>query len=318
MDIFKLLRNSQLRLHHIEEQWGRHDGTAVNLEIIVFLHSEVVFFDIVTNHRVVGLSIVVKSNLVKSPAARLPPNVLLNHLHILWVKAKQNLTQNRQNVKEYIWFYIRRFRLVSVCFVSDQSDNSNLSLIQSLCFCWLAEVWSQLSVCCLRSYQNSRKQKRVKLECGLTFISMTSLLDNRASCHGRYVNLPTPKTWLNKSPQLPCGSTPRHRWKACWWTGWRSGPGSPRWSTWQGYSPPCSPVHTSPLSIGGAEADSPLVGVTTSQLWDVICWRSSSVASAPTHLNQAIYFALINNDASQIAVVWYQDMKKSFPEAASK
>ena len=82
VDIFKLLRNSQLRLHHIEEQGGRHDGTAVNLEIIVFLHTEVVFFDIVTNHRVVGLSIVVKSNLVKSPAARLPPNVLLDHLHI--------------------------------------------------------------------------------------------------------------------------------------------------------------------------------------------------------------------------------------------
>ena len=37
MDIFKLLGDSQLRLHHVEEQGGRHDGTAVNLEIIVFL-----------------------------------------------------------------------------------------------------------------------------------------------------------------------------------------------------------------------------------------------------------------------------------------
>ena len=90
MDIFKLLRDSQLRLHHVEEQGGRHDGTAVNLEIIVFFSdTEVIIFDRVTNHRVVGLSIVVESNLVKSPAARLPPDVLLHHLHISSVKAKK-------------------------------------------------------------------------------------------------------------------------------------------------------------------------------------------------------------------------------------
>ena len=81
MDIFKLLRNSQLRLHHVEKQGGGHDGTTVDLEIIVSwkLRS---FFERVANHRVVGLSIVVESDLVKSPAARLPPNELLNHLHI--------------------------------------------------------------------------------------------------------------------------------------------------------------------------------------------------------------------------------------------
>ena len=81
VDIFKLLRNSQLRLHHVEKQGGGHDGPTVDLEIIVswILSS---FFDRVTNHRVVGLSIVVESNLVKSPAAGLPPDVLLDHLHI--------------------------------------------------------------------------------------------------------------------------------------------------------------------------------------------------------------------------------------------
>ena len=35
MDIFKLLGDSQLRLNHVEKQGGRHDGTAVNLEIVV-------------------------------------------------------------------------------------------------------------------------------------------------------------------------------------------------------------------------------------------------------------------------------------------
>ena len=35
VDVFKLLRNSQLGLHHVEEQGGGHDGTTVDLEIIV-------------------------------------------------------------------------------------------------------------------------------------------------------------------------------------------------------------------------------------------------------------------------------------------
>ena len=48
-----------------------------------------------------------------------------------------------------------------------------------------------------------------------------------------------------------------------------------------------------PLSIRGAEADSPLVGVTTSQLWDVVCWSSSSVASAPAHWNPTLSFAFV-------------------------
>ena len=88
VDVFKLLRNSQLGLHHVEKQGGGHDGTTVDLEIIVswMLSS---FLDRVTNHRVVGLAVVVESDLVKSPAARLPPNVLLDHLHISWVKTKK-------------------------------------------------------------------------------------------------------------------------------------------------------------------------------------------------------------------------------------
>ena len=40
------------------------------------------FFDGVTNHRVVGLSVVVESDLVKGPTTGLPSNVLLYHLHI--------------------------------------------------------------------------------------------------------------------------------------------------------------------------------------------------------------------------------------------
>ena len=81
VDIFKLLGNSQLWFDHVQKKRSRHDGTTVDLEIIVswILRS---FFNRVTNHRVVGLSIVVESDLVKSPAARLPPNELLDHLHI--------------------------------------------------------------------------------------------------------------------------------------------------------------------------------------------------------------------------------------------
>ena len=85
-----------------------------------------------TNHRVVGLSIVVESDLVKGSAARLPSNVLLHHLHISWVKTKKIETQQKTMTK-YIVFYIKRD--AGICFVFNQSDNSNLSLIQSLCFC---------------------------------------------------------------------------------------------------------------------------------------------------------------------------------------
>ena len=46
------------------------------------LEVEVFFFqEKITNHRVVGLPIVVESDLVKSPTAWLPPDVLLNNLH---------------------------------------------------------------------------------------------------------------------------------------------------------------------------------------------------------------------------------------------
>ena len=81
VDIFKLLRNSQLRLHHVEKQGGGHDGPTVDLEIIVSWILSA-FFDGVTNHRVVGLSVVVESDLVKGPTTGLPSNVLLYHLHI--------------------------------------------------------------------------------------------------------------------------------------------------------------------------------------------------------------------------------------------
>merc|ERR1719341_734147 len=72
-----------------------------------------------------------------------------------------------------------------------------------------------------------------------------------------------------------------------------------------------------PLSIGGAETDSPLVGVTTSQLWDIICWRSSSVASAPfIDLHDDHYawlYDLLELVEVQLDVVNSVDGAKSFP-----
>ena len=81
VDVFKLLRNSQLGLYHVEKQGGGHDGPTVDLEIIVSWILSA-FFDGVTNHRVVGLSVVVESDLVKGPTTGLPSNVLLHHLQI--------------------------------------------------------------------------------------------------------------------------------------------------------------------------------------------------------------------------------------------
>ena len=78
VDIFELLRDGELWLHHVQEQGGGHDGAAVDL---VIGGCSLFFKEKTTNHRVVGLPIVVESDLVKSPTAWLPPDVLLNNLH---------------------------------------------------------------------------------------------------------------------------------------------------------------------------------------------------------------------------------------------
>ena len=82
VDIFKLLRDSQLWFDHVQKKRSRHDGTTVDLEKnCKIIQSSLQKVGNRTNHGVVGLTIVVECDLVESPSARLPPNVLLDHLH---------------------------------------------------------------------------------------------------------------------------------------------------------------------------------------------------------------------------------------------
>ena len=89
VDIFELLGDGELWLHHVQEQGCGHDGAAVDLEIGGW---SLFFQEKITNHRVVGLPIVVESDLVKSPTAGLPPDVLLNNLDTMhqWKKWQKN------------------------------------------------------------------------------------------------------------------------------------------------------------------------------------------------------------------------------------
>ena len=70
-----------------------------------------------TNHGVVGLTIVVECDLVESPSARLPPNVLLDHLHKscpwttkkIWQQSMNNLCRGDFGC-QFVLFSVRKIQ----------------------------------------------------------------------------------------------------------------------------------------------------------------------------------------------------------------
>ena len=98
VDIFKLLGNSQLWFDHVQKKRGRHDGTTVDLEKSCnIIQPSLQRVGNHTNHGVVGLTIVVKRDLIESPSAWLPPNVLLDHLHKSCPSTTKKIRQQSMN-----------------------------------------------------------------------------------------------------------------------------------------------------------------------------------------------------------------------------
>ena len=90
------------------------------------------FKEKITNHRVVGLPVVVESDLVKSPTAGLPPDVLLNNLdNALQCIVGENMTEKQTNVKEYSMFYIKWTPTLVLYLIS---EITRTCLSPSLCF----------------------------------------------------------------------------------------------------------------------------------------------------------------------------------------
>ena len=143
------------------------------------------FKEKITNHRVVGLPVVVESDLVKSPTAGLPPDVLLNNLdNALQCIVGENMTEKQTNVKEYSMFYIKWTPTLVLYLISEITRTCRSS---SLCFLptTYTEVWSQISG---SNDRNSRERKRVEPECCLTFILIASYVRGWVFCFCKHMD----------------------------------------------------------------------------------------------------------------------------------